>query len=200
MFSKGKFGSKTTYAFNNDDKSVVENQYYATGAIISQDIYYFDSNQNLIKQVMKLAPMLYNDSILENANINSIVWAANISEASSEVEYSYVNDVNGNMLELTVRDLQSGIVTSKSTCAYDAKGNIIEEIDFNQQGNLQTRYTYVYDQYGNATEVKNYKDNGILQTTMVFTYEYDKHKNWIRKIEYENGVKSSIYERTIVYY
>ena len=67
----------------------------------------------------------------------------------------------------------------------------------------------MYDDKGNCTELihKPYEskenisdDNDDKDYTSTSKYEYDKNSNWIKQIEFMNGVPLYILEREIEYY
>lgn len=59
-------------------------------------------------------------------------------------------------------------------------------------------WTYEYDIYGNTIAI-SLKDEDE-EFTKINKYTFDKKRNWIRRIQYENDIPQYIIEREITYY
>lgn len=119
-----------------------------------------------------------------------------------------------------------GELSMKLTTEHDDKGNTIEECYYHADGTLNFKFTYTYSNKSTLTEVRmycagdvlnfvttykyNYKGDWIekndydanekLISTETNTYEYDKKDNWIKRIEFYDGILKYITEREIQYY
>jgi uncharacterized protein RhaS with RHS repeats len=84
---------------------------------------------------------------------------------------------------------------------YDNENNLVEEKRYNADGTLYATITYRYDGRKNRTERKYYdKYDGANGIMSAFKYEYDEVGNWIRCVEYNDGVPVLLIEREYTYY
>lgn len=93
---------------------------------------------------------------------------------------------------------------------YDNKGNNTEWISVYNNKKTTSKSSYKFDKYGNEIEYINSSNDDVLfadgtsgkgiSETRTKTYSsYDKNMNWLKMIEYRNGVPVSIKERVIIY-
>ena len=85
----------------------------------------------------------------------------------TQTDYNYVYDFNTRSKKPSTKGLK------EFTRSYDTKGNLIQEIDYNQFGNIDSKTNQKYDNRGNSTEVAVYGSDGILQSKTVMTYNKD---------------------------
>lgn len=122
------------------------------------------------------------------------------SDGSLNWKSTYKYDDKGNQIEENSYK-SNGSLDSKSTYKYDAKGNEIEKNVYNSDGSLDWKHTYKYDAKGNEIEENWYNSDGSLSWKYTYKYTYDKHGNWIEKIEYnEDNKPFRVTEREIEYY
>lgn len=70
---------------------------------------------------------------------------------------------------------------------YDSEGNLIEDVQYNENGISSLKSCFKYNSRGDKIEVEYYKENGILDSKR--KYKYDSLGNLIEDILYnENGV------------
>ena len=85
---------------------------------------------------------------------------------------------------------------------YDIKGNRVEWITGTSNGAAIIR-TYKYDVNGDVVEEQVddlYKANyHFYNEVYAFVYQYDKHGNWIKRIDYEQSLPKRMVQRTIDY-
>jgi hypothetical protein len=173
----GSLDSKETYKYDYDDKGnkIKVNIYDAEGDLSLWSVKCtnkYDDKGNLIEQ--------------------------NVYNAVSGILYrveTYKYDDKGYMIEKNIGD--------KCTNKYDDKGNLIEQNVYNVDGTLDDKYTYKYDDKGNEIERNFYNGNAdgvsfVIQRT--YKYEFDKNKNWIKKISLDNQSPENIEERKYEYY
>jgi hypothetical protein len=65
---------------------------------------------------------------------------------------------------------------------------------------VSTWVIYEFDERGNYAAGTEYNRWGKIIETEVWKYSYDEYGNWIREVEFVNGIAKKIYERTITYY
>ncbi|MCK0157651.1 hypothetical protein MWU65_10700 [Cellulophaga sp. F20128] len=59
-------------------------------------------------------------------------------------------------------------ITSSVTYDYDEEGNLIKQINYNQnQQPTQINYKYIYDNYGNATMIKEFTEDKMISLTYI---------------------------------
>ena len=71
---------------------------------------------------------------------------------------------------------------------------------YNSDGSLRSKDTYKYDEKGNKIEENMYNSDGSLRSKYTYKYEFDKQGNWIKKIEFKDGIPEYILERQYEYY
>jgi len=71
---------------------------------------------------------------------------------------------------------------------------------YNSNGKLESKYISKYDDKNNLIEEVKYNQNGEIIETKSFNYKYDQKDNWIEKIEYKNAIPQILKEREIEYY
>ena len=96
----------------------------------------------------------------------------------------YSFDSNGNRVLIRSYDVHDSIdfPDFKSAYKYNARGNKIEEIIYNQDGTVSWKTTYSYDNNGFATEAKRCHGNGDIEER--YGYMYDAQGNKIGRISY----------------
>jgi len=103
-------------------------------------------------------------------------------------------DRRGNMLE-DIKYNNDGNEARKISYVYDGDGNKIEEFRY-IAGNLNKQKKYCYDGNGNRTEEARYTHRGDLVYRI--NYEYDKDNNKIKEIRYSNEGKLT-HQNTYIY-
>ena len=89
--------------------------------------------------------------------------------------FLYVNDENGNVLEMTTFDYENKTVEGHLENSYNEYGDKIETKTFDEKKNILShyRYSYIYDNKNNWTSKEEYKDKELVKMTA-------------RKLEYYN--------------
>lgn len=199
-FVCGGISDINKYIYDKNGNNI-EFTYYQNGEISVKQINKFDNNNNLIDHRLYQYDGILKDKTLSKFNDYNL-------EIESE-EYSF----NGT----------SCVLASKKTMEYDNNGNLIEEKNYDEKGNLKFIYKYVYDEKNNEIEKILTKDNTIEKNTRIldkfnnsingfeylnnklksnFTnkYKYDKKGNWIQRIHFNNDIANRIDEKHIEYY
>jgi len=88
--------------------------------------------------------------------------------------------------------------TTKSK--YNNEGQYIGTITFDKDGNIIMTSNTEYDTKGVLKGFTTYNSKGEIKSTIHLHWEYDEKLNWIKKIEYKNGILSKITEREIEYF
>lgn len=103
------------------------------------------------------------------------------------VTYSYSSDINNNLLEKRWSD-------GSTTYIYDSVNNLIEEVNYDNSGDVSSRVAYTYDDSGNNIEIARYlDDNSLISKTL---YSYDECGNVIERSDDNRRVVYEITYRT----
>jgi hypothetical protein len=82
---------------------------------------------------------------------------------------------------------------------YDSFGKLIHLSEFDSDSTSLGFYKYYYNENGDIIEQLNYNNEGLLDSKFRYQYKYDNNSNWIEKIHYD-GDQIRIEEREIEYY
>lgn len=224
MYENGEIVSIKKFKYNNKNKIIeetfvcgdrsdlakyiydkngnnIELTYYTNGKIAIKNVNKFDERNNLIDHRLYEYDGILRDKTLSKFNELNL-------EFETE-EYSF----NGT----------SCVFTSKRTNEYDENGNLIEEKNYDEKGNLEFIYKYVYDEKHNEIEKTLSKDNAVTKNTRTLDkfgnciegieysneipkkrfknkFSYDKKGNWNQRIHLNEDVVNSIVERKIEYH
>ena len=172
-FQEG-FSYKNIY---EDNGNLIErNQYKNSGELEVKFKFKYDDNGNMIQYNQ------YNkDGDLEHIGKNKF------DEAGNWIEQNYYDN--------------DGELKSNWKNKYDDDGNMIEQKEFNKNGELESNRKIKYDDKGNMVYESRYDENGELEYGTEYEYkEFDREKNWVKRIGYEDGKATEITEREIEYY
>ena len=162
--------------------------------------YKYDIKNNLIELNSELEPGKYfKISYKNDGNGNMVEKKGELPDANSNYNYiwSFKYDNKNNIIEATGKE--------KNTYKYDDGGNMNEEliqykrgkvvntIKCNEMGDVLNAKTLVW-------KVENSIERLEAEINMTFKYEYDKNKNWLKKIVYKDDKPQKVIEREIVYY
>jgi hypothetical protein len=151
----------------------IELTYYTNGEIVVKHVKKFDKKNNIIDYRLYEYDGVLRDKSLSKFNDNNL-------EIETEVYSS-----NGT----------SCVYTSKKTNEYDEYGNLIEERNYDEKGNLEFIYKYVYDEKHNEIEKTLSKDNTIKKNKLTL----DKFDNCIEEVEYSNDILKSKFTNNFSY-
>lgn len=216
---KGEF--LETYIYTYNEKG------YETkfGAGLYQNISRYDKDGYKIQySLMQDSIMLQN--ILMKNDSKGLKVREDIFNARNNLlgQRRYKYDANGNRIELREFNGLGDILFMKKF-NYDERRNKTKEVKQDSSKQILSNYAFLYDDKDNLTyetgftykpsvsysESKHiYNSNGdVIQSLiyygptrilLTYKYEYDDEKNWIKKIEFEEGMPSRIEERQIRYY
>jgi hypothetical protein len=74
----------------------------------------------------------------------------------------------------------------ESLTRYDRNGNIIEEIEYNNEGELKSHKKCKYDEFGNKIEEIEFDEDGQKISTTIYTYQQNLRTE---KVEYNEKEK-----------
>ncbi len=224
LYEDGRICSIKTYKYNNENKIIGETftcgdrhdeafykydkrgnnidlTYYSDGKIMVKHVKKFDQNNNEIDFRLYQSDGVLDSKILSKFDSDNF-------KIEEEV-YSF----NG----------VTCAYTGKKTLEYDENGNVIQEKNFDEKGNLESVYKYGYDEKGNEIEKvfskgniekktirkinkfggcqESYEySNGIIKDKYRSVIKYDSNGNYIVRTNYTNEIVNGITERNIEYF
>ena len=190
-----QFDFERTVKKYKNDKLVEELNYDANGNTTSSSFYYYNYDK-LLKEKIKYK----NDEIVEKT-----IYEYNNS--------GYVKTTlfpKSNKKTIVIRDNKKGTTLEKEY----KKDKIISEWSIIVKGNLKKKEGFrVFSENKKATLKSIWVSNDFNEIkkriskwsdeeleTFTYKYEYDLNNNWIKKIDYKNGVPVKLKERTIIYW
>jgi hypothetical protein len=199
--SDGSLSSRYTYKYDEKGNKIEKNSYNSDGSLSSKDTHKYDEKGNKIEDNTYNfgGSLRFKGTHKYDEKGNKIEDNYYNSDGSLRSRYTYKYDEKGNKIEGN-EYYSDGSLRSRYTYKYDEKGNKIEENEYNSDGSLARKWTYKYDEKGNKIEENEYNSDGSLNSKNTYKYEYDKQCNWIRRIEFTNGIPEYILERQYEYY
>jgi hypothetical protein len=183
----------------SENKTTYGERFYKENKIeaISKD----DKNKILTKMTL-----LYDES----QRLKSTETVDSDNNLSAKTKYIYEGDVQiaqfydkNEKLNREVVTNSKGNTIKEISCQemyykYDSK-DILESIMVKNNMSKNIHYDYLNDENGNAISSKKWNDN-ILVESFRFEYDYDKNKNWTKRVMFENDKPIIICLREIEYY
>ena len=93
-----------------------------------------------------------------------------------------------------------GLEVSTSKNKHNNEGRFIGSTTFDKNGGIIFTSKAEYDAEENSISFTIYNPKGEIRSTTHFELEYDEKQNWIKHIEYYNGILSKVTERKIEYF
>ncbi len=132
------------------------------------------------------------------------------SYGSLRYSITYEYDEFDNMVQTNRYKHYGSFNDTQKTYTYDNNGNLIEESKyelyqkstgpFSSINRLSRIMNYIYDENGRLIRKTFNKLDGGFLASYAYEYDYDKQGNWIKRIQFENGVPRYILIREIEYY
>jgi len=168
-----------TYIFKHDSKgNLIEKRTYSLdGSLNSKFTYKYNDNEVLVEECQYMPR-----------------WHVRTDKMDFlEYKTKYEYDENRNLTKKNKYDL-FGSLEFIQTIKHDSRGNIIEDCNFNKNGDPITKTIYGYDKYNNLISEDFYIKDSICGTEE-FKYEYDeegniKEKSWLNS---DGSLNKSIY-------
>jgi len=181
-------------------RAVVEISYDASGEIDFRRTFTLDVKGNRIEE--------RNYDSLGNLQFRS---TSTFDSKGNEVESIWYNpdgttdclwvsefDKNGNRVKMTRYD-QDGGVEVIFAFTYGERGRIVEESELKPDGALLRKKTFDCDENCHVIEEVIVEKDGTV-AKWKYDYELDDNNNWVKRIEYHNGIPKFVVVRTIEYY
>jgi len=203
VFTLGEMDFGYTFKYDDKGNEIESTSYNSDGNLDYTIIFKYDINGNLVEKIRynsngkfeEKSKYTYDDKDIKMDGI----WIMYNSDGGIELKTVYKYDDRGNEIEINLYQTD-GSITEKHKQNFDDNGNIIESISFYPNGNIYSKDTYEFDNNGNQIEMNSYNSNSENVKNDTTEYEYDENENWIKKIDYENKIVSTIYIREIEYY
>lgn len=184
------------YEYDQKGNKIKAYFYNPDGSLYNRYTYKYDRKGTLIQETQ------YTDAFLENKytyRYEEVEESDKIKDIKSHDKYRYEFDDKGNLTKMFYY-YPDGTILSKDIFKYDERGNEIEVILYRDNKILTYKTTLRYDEKGNKIEEIMYYHDGSVTYSANKDYEYDSYGNWIKEIEYRDGVGKYIIEREITYY
>ena len=173
--SYGKLQMKFLYVYDNKGYKTAYNSYSPTGELNDSYIYKNDDKGRMIEET----------------------WIKKDKSFGSKYTYEY--DKLGKLIKMCQYTTSETQVDNCTSYKYDKLGQIVE-MEIYSNNALSRRSVITYDDKGNEKEIKYYDGKGVFLEERAYEYKFDKHGNWIERIEYINQFPKSFLEREITYY
>jgi hypothetical protein len=189
------------YSYNENNKIVEEKLLNPKGGLISKIEYEYDVNQNeterkFINENTELQGRIlfrYDDqkNIIEELHFDSVM------HQNWKQRNTY--NTQGLMTEILHLSLNDSLL-NKSTYTYLSDKQVGEVCFYNGNNELISKTTYQYDKQLNTTYKLLFYVLDKKEEKHSFVYKYDRHKNWISRMEYINDEIDDIITRKLEYY
>ena len=195
----GKFQFANLYTYDENGKELLMKNYNAEGLLFIKSEFTYDNRGNLIKETTKNA---------EDITINVAKWKYDsrnnaISEETFDADMIltrktlFLYDSSNHLTEETI--LHYGMQV-KNTYGYDSLGRVIEECNYNGDGQIDKKVVSIYDENGTIAEEIYYSGDGVKQKLVKYNNVYDNKRNLLSRTMIENGKEIVIERREIAYY
>jgi hypothetical protein len=203
QFERGELTSQLTYEYDSKDHLVNEVGYYYNMQCNYSHIY--DDNGNEVEYINYSDA--FRQKYVYNA-ANQLVESNAYSLDGKEHRVAEISeyDANGNLVSITYKSVLANSIWRKDTFVYDDNnhkveynifsynddgsversverfneyGDLIEELDYNADGTLDSRKVYEYDDRGSLVDEKRYDGEGNVEKHYVYHLEYDAQGNRI---------------------
>lgn len=158
--------------------------------------YKYDDKNNLTEKCDVLANGFTKKEIY-SYNEMGVIINSNIQNSNSENNCKY--DEKGNILEENRYD-HTGKLTDNLKYKYDLNGNKIERTWLRPAWDISAKSSYEYNENDLFIKETIYNKDGSISSIIQFVYEYDKNRNWIKKIELKDNEPKFITIREIDYF
>jgi flagellar hook protein FlgE len=132
----------------------------------------------------------------DNLRVSSSVYRSKFDVDDSKTTFAY--DSRGNKIEEKFY-FTNNELTNHRKYAYNAKNQLVK-YEYFRKDKLWNSYTQKFNAKGDVIEKIWYASDGTVEKDMKFSYSYDTNNNWIQKFETVNGKHRLFYTRVYIYY
>jgi len=111
---------------------------------------------------------------------------------------AYQYDKNGN--EIDYRSYVLARLVSQKQTKYDRKNRKIEQVKYKSKNKFISKYTFKFDAKGNLIEEIDYTKDDTIRSHKKWLFKYDKHRNWVKKSMFQSEKLMTVITREILYY
>jgi hypothetical protein len=198
----GALSYKDIYSYDENSYLIEINRYHSDGALTTKFTYKYDDNKNPIEMCNfnSKGKMYVKKSAKYDDKGNLIEYIYGLPDGSfgplSEKLFFKYNEDGYKIQEDRYIPLshENGGGLYTDLLKYDNKGNLIEKKHY-RHGNLTLQDFFKYDENNNI--IQTFRLNDYKKT---YDYVYDDKGNWIKRIEYVNGIPKYILVRELEYY
>ena len=199
--SYGQIVGYTDYLYNKQNQLTTEQNYDAEGGFSDKRVYSYDE-KNRINQIVRLnsSGNLTGSTLIEYDDKKNIIERASYNARGKllgkEVSKTDKNDFP---IETKIYNSENRLVNYR-TEAFDKKGLRRELTVFSPEEDVLMKISFNYDKKGNLILQEGTDETGAAFLPVRYEYEFDKQKNWIRRVEYVGDKPTFVTERHFQYY
>lgn len=198
--SSGILHEQTVYKRNKQGRAESGQKFNASKQLKSQWEYRYDSNDKLlgVKTFDQGRNLLFEqiNTYDQEGNLVQMDQIHIANKTTRKTTYAY--NAKGERIE-QIRYEPNGDLKDSRTYAYDAQGNEIEQRFTGAQNNF-IQFLSQYDEQNNLISQRWYTKAGEQTQHTTYTYAYDEFGNWTTKRRYSNGELNMVWERALEYY
>lgn len=191
---------KTTYSFDSSNRVMEEATYKVDGSdlvFLRKKVNLYDTIGNLVK-ILEYQKNEKTRSIVRKIDTNNrtvIEYSYGTDEALASDIISLKYDDRWNELERIELNHRTKNVISTQRKSYDLANN---EISYQYEGPISKfECNYVYDEKNNVVDKTCTSPTSTRHNH--YEYVYDEHCNWIKRIEFINGIADNVTLRVFEY-
>lgn len=195
----GLAANKNTYKYDANQNLVENCSYDEKGALEHREQYRYDNNGREVEIIYSNAAIvLGNCKYNYSLDLKKVELMHSSSDGSSFKSVNYF-DENKFLIEEIYYDEQGNLKLSERY-RYDKEGNNVEYNSFNNKGECEVSRKSSFNEKGNEYNSTTIYKNGN-SITHTFNYEkFDKVGNWVTSVVTTNGNKEKIIERELQYF
>lgn len=160
----------------DENKNIITRKVYERGKLIIIEENSYDENGNLCEKIVdNLKTKVQIREIKRYNDFNKVVEYSRRFTGNSNLYFKLIfeYDEKGNLIkEYKISDEEEGSVSYSDihTYKYDGQNNVLEECEYDEEGEIYRKITYEYDERGN--EIKKIKKRGDELIVAEHTIEY----------------------------
>lgn len=203
--------------FWTEEKRITHYEYDKLGNTIS--LRWLDNDRNLVikenyyynKENLKTKAFIFSsDDTTHISEVHSFYYRGNERKcliSQMDMDGYMINTSKLDTLDREIIEHSAGSSTAffyEVHHSYDTLGHRIKSVIFNGLHQVQSIYTYKFDSNGNKVQwisiLPNQEDSLHREVVRTWVYTYDKHNNWTKRFEFDNGTLKGTTKRKLEYY
>jgi hypothetical protein len=189
---------------------------WALSGTFEMNVYYFDNDQNLIKEE-QLLDLKRTDPRKKPNPVVKVIPPSDYKEPTKKTEKSdtsYMDTELGKLMVLTFTDGRKVIIGKQTTAPFHTirsvtnkdgylifrretreDGTVESAISFSGESPADTTSIEMFDQYAHRTLLTPFENNKRLHATRRSTYSYDAHGNIVSQMDYQWSAGQKLWEQ-----